>query len=678
MAFKNIKGNVRNSLLDYFVSGKAVQYHSNQFGGAALGQGLTATGGVISDYTDGPAVYRAHIFTSSGTFSVSALGTFGSNVEYLVVAGGGGGGGALQAGGGGAGGLRTNLTGHPLAGSSFPVSTSPGSYSVTIGGGGAGGPGSYPTPPGFRGVPSSFGPITSTGGGGGAQYDLPGEHPEGPGGSGGGSSSKNGALNGGAGNTPPASPPQGNSGGASTPYYSGLFFGGGGGGAGAAGTPDNETTYPGTAGNGGAGVQVAIAGPTSPTFTGVGALNPEPGQYQWFAGGGAGGGYNTPTVRSGGAGGGGPSSPAINNPGDPGTYATGGGGGGVTGYNTYPAGGGNGGSGIVVVRYQIAQLTATAKATGGAISFFGGKTIHTFTSSGTFASLPTWSPSTSVEYVVVAGGGAAGQTTGGWGGGGGGAGGYRTGTTPFSGPFSFAVSVGAGGAYQIIASPNPGSNNRQGSSGVNSSAAFPTGTITSAGGGGGGKTESPSTPTHTAGTAGGSGGGGSGQGGPGAGNSPPTSPAQGNPGGSGGDGITSYTAGGGGGGAGGSGTNAGPASGGAGGVGVQVPATFQNPIVAPSDTTNPVSSQRGGGLGTPGPGGSYYLAGGGGGAHNNNPGGPGGAGGGGKGGGPADGSSIAAVDGVQSTGGGGGGIGSPSQTRAGGGGSGIVLIAYPS
>ena len=33
-----------------------------------------ATGGVISDYTDGPAVYRAHIFTSSGTFAVTHFG----------------------------------------------------------------------------------------------------------------------------------------------------------------------------------------------------------------------------------------------------------------------------------------------------------------------------------------------------------------------------------------------------------------------------------------------------------------------------------------------------------------------------------------------------------------------------------------------------------------------------
>jgi hypothetical protein len=54
--------------------------------------GLTATGGVISDYTDGPAVYRAHVFTSTGTFTVTALSTFGDTVEYLVVAGGGGGG----------------------------------------------------------------------------------------------------------------------------------------------------------------------------------------------------------------------------------------------------------------------------------------------------------------------------------------------------------------------------------------------------------------------------------------------------------------------------------------------------------------------------------------------------------------------------------------------------------
>ena len=52
--------------------------------------GHTASGGVISDFTSGSDVYRAHIFTSSGTFVVSAIGSFGSGVEYLVVGGGGG------------------------------------------------------------------------------------------------------------------------------------------------------------------------------------------------------------------------------------------------------------------------------------------------------------------------------------------------------------------------------------------------------------------------------------------------------------------------------------------------------------------------------------------------------------------------------------------------------------
>ena len=68
--------------------------------------GLTATGGVISDYTDpGPGtVYRTHIFSSSGTFEVTALGDFGDTVEYLVVGGGGGGAGAGPSGGSGGGG----------------------------------------------------------------------------------------------------------------------------------------------------------------------------------------------------------------------------------------------------------------------------------------------------------------------------------------------------------------------------------------------------------------------------------------------------------------------------------------------------------------------------------------------------------------------------------------------
>ena len=48
--------------------------------------GIQASGGVISDYPVGNKIYRAHVFTSSGTFDVSSIGGYGSNVEYLVVA----------------------------------------------------------------------------------------------------------------------------------------------------------------------------------------------------------------------------------------------------------------------------------------------------------------------------------------------------------------------------------------------------------------------------------------------------------------------------------------------------------------------------------------------------------------------------------------------------------------
>jgi len=98
---------------------------SNLVGGAGAGAVYTeATGGTTNDYTEpGPGKnYRAHIFLASGAFSVTQVGNAdggGATVEYLVVAGGGGGGGTSSAGGGrggaGAGGLRTNLTGHPLA-----------------------------------------------------------------------------------------------------------------------------------------------------------------------------------------------------------------------------------------------------------------------------------------------------------------------------------------------------------------------------------------------------------------------------------------------------------------------------------------------------------------------------------------------------------------------------------
>ena len=58
-------------ILDLF-SGGYFQRTGNMPNAPGLPPGLTATGGVISDYIDGPAVYRAHVFTSSGTFTVTA------------------------------------------------------------------------------------------------------------------------------------------------------------------------------------------------------------------------------------------------------------------------------------------------------------------------------------------------------------------------------------------------------------------------------------------------------------------------------------------------------------------------------------------------------------------------------------------------------------------------------
>ena len=93
-------------MLDWFKKEKPFSGFAG-FGGGASGlsgagsqtPGITASGGIINDYSDSGNLYRAHIFTSSGTFDVTAPGSFGDNVEYLVIAGGGGGG----LGGGGAG-----------------------------------------------------------------------------------------------------------------------------------------------------------------------------------------------------------------------------------------------------------------------------------------------------------------------------------------------------------------------------------------------------------------------------------------------------------------------------------------------------------------------------------------------------------------------------------------------
>jgi len=272
------------------------------------------------------------------------------------------------------------------------------------------------------------------------------------------------------------------------------------------------------------------------------------------------------------------------------------------------------------------------KATGGFISQVGGKTIHSFTGSGTFRiSDPSLS---SVDYLVVAGGGG-----GAWGGGG--AGGFRTGTghPVSSSPGLYEITVGAGGQGATSGSPNNGTS---GSSSIFSS-------LPSTGGGGGGALRASGVP-------GGSGGGGGGQD---VGQPVPSggsaTPGQGNAGGTGassGAASANYHGGGG---------------GGAGGAGI-------------SGSTTPDRGRGGPGTASAISGASVTYAGGGGGMDDRTPAAttstiaaaaPGGGGRGGVRQSPG----FNGESGTANLGGGGGSYGPGT---AGSGGSGIVIIAYPS
>ena len=255
-------------------------------------------------------------------------------VEVLVVAGGGAGGSDPVnyggGGGGGAGGLIYN-TAYQLTNAAF--------ITVTVGAGGASN-GNF-AGVGGNGGNSIFGSLTSIGGGGG------GNCPQGPGasgGSGGGGAGNTAGVSGGSG-----TPGQGNN---SSPTDGVGGRGSGGGGAGQVGNADMT---------GGNGLPYSISGFST-----------------YYAGGG--GGSRDSVGGTGGLGGGGNGRGDIN-PGDAGVSNTGGGGGGCgkDGFGSASRGGA-GGSGIVIVRYP-----GLPAATGGTITYLNGYTIHTFTTSGTFA-----------------------------------------------------------------------------------------------------------------------------------------------------------------------------------------------------------------------------------------------------------------------------------------------------
>ena len=690
-------------------------YNGDQWVAVGGGKYLQATGGSdIVDYVEGGVLYRAHIFRGTSNFTVTDAPAVNNKVEVLIVAGGASGG---SAGGGGAGGL--------LYKKNVPVETSPGVYTMTVGGGGAQ---LTAISSGNSGTNSSaFGFIALGGGGGGGYVSSPTKST--------GAFGRAGGSGGGGGWLGPGGPAedsyihvsagialnqeQGHPGGYGAPsQHSAFYYVGGGGGAGSEGEPHYFTK----SGDGGDGLDFTISG-----------------QRRWYAGGGGGGAQgsnssNFPNNTSvdgtnkgvgkagnggyGGGGGGGmwrggmwgaggyvgegaePGQPGAPNtrvtPADSGvgapaavsTFSTGqssthdgkggrgaantGGGGGGMGISVTL--GGAGGSGVVIVRYPIGIDNRVAKATGGAVSYANGKTIHKFETSGTFT---VTNPSlTSVDYLVVGGGGSGGQGfNDNAAAGGGGAGGMRSSDPGMPAPMrgtALPVSVATGTYPVVIGSGGSGSATLHYPGSLITVAGHPgsfsefgNGTpapIRSEGGGGGGAwrtSPSPVGPGHV----GGSGGGGapssawpdhgaSSNSGNFVANDPTQPvPVQGSAGGANtpyAPNTTGQNAASGGGGALGSGFDGSGAYGGAGGAGIRLNIGGYDKL---------------------------YAAGGGGGATY------GGRGQNGSGGFGGYGSGVG-QDGVNGTGGGGGGGGAGIPTsghanRGGNGGNGIVIITYP-
>ena len=248
------------------------------------------------------------------------------DVEYLVIAGGGGGGsgqpagGIRTGGGGGAGGYRCNVPGESSGGNSSAesaLSLSAGTYTVTVGAGGA--TSGIDGATGNSGSSSTFNTVISTGGGGGGKGGSSGnDGVAGGSGGGGGADYTYANADGGAGTSG-----QGSAGGAGASNGAG-----GGGGAGAVGGDAASDT----GGDGGNGLTSSITGSAIAR-----------------GGGGGGGADSSVNYGVGGTGGGGNGGGQSGTPADtPGTANTGGGGGGggASGYD-----GSAGGSGIVIIKY---------------------------------------------------------------------------------------------------------------------------------------------------------------------------------------------------------------------------------------------------------------------------------------------------------------------------------------
>lgn len=198
---------------------------------------FNASGGTTNEYFANGVYYRAHTFSSSGTFTIGQEP--GGIVDLLLIGGGGGGGSSFLSstatatigGGGGGGGGFLEIS---------DIFLPPGNYTVTVGQGGAGG--TVTSDPGDKGANTSFIGVsvqaTVMGGGGGASAGVANSSTSGAtgGGSRGLTAISTGAIR--EIGSPSANTQQGYAGGSGYYNYNGgsyMGLGGSGGGAGSIG-----------------------------------------------------------------------------------------------------------------------------------------------------------------------------------------------------------------------------------------------------------------------------------------------------------------------------------------------------------------------------------------------------------------------------------------------------------
>ena len=275
-----------------------------------------------------------------------------ATVSYLCIAGGGGVNSTSNnfAGGAGAGGYRSAFNSESSGGgasSETELQMHPGTtYTITVGAGGAFGPGTGATAGSDSSIAGSdITNVVSAGGGTSAVSSNVGGTPltGGSGGSGGG------GTGGGSGGSGTSS--QGFNGGSS----GGVNSGGGGGGAGAIGSNGSGST----GGAGGNGVASTITGSS-------------------VTRGGGGGASAASSAGAGGSGGGGTGNVGAATSGSNGTANTGGGAAGFNGSNTN----GNGGSGVVILRMLTSKYSGASTSGSPTVTTSGSDTILTFNASG--------------------------------------------------------------------------------------------------------------------------------------------------------------------------------------------------------------------------------------------------------------------------------------------------------